>query len=474
MSDTEQLTPRHELDTDEDDGSRTPPRREGTAVPQQRPEGRPPPLFDEPQPQPQPDATHTVKVEKMASEDEAGGLDKPPAEAKKPSFFQKWRFEILVFFGTITLLGAVAVMFSQFIGQSFKYHNECLACLKQSGWVFDQQLGRCEIYNDISGTIDLNRYVVDADYCGAPECAKLEIMRGVRPVPYWVMVASSLIGIFTSAMVNLFKMFIVVPLRRRYSKSYTEDPLSAITDDVVRRFLLTTRILGAMDWYYYLGLYMIAHVHFFIIIHEVHSSAGPDMSTWDMYTKEYLLWVNSGTIQVLGYSWCQSSLWLVMKQQQRELPPLPENCVQPMENLVNSMIIPMSRHPFAAFVIHYLPFFVIPVFWTHVVPGLIVYSPLTAFLAVVYLVPGLLSMAFGRMGTLKGVLLLILMRVACNSATVSLFQTQVNFMTLLYQGHNWLDVPAMEYNSRSGKCYAAALTNKLQLYNIGFAGLILS
>jgi len=131
----------------------------------------------------------------------------------------------------------------------------------------------------------------------------MQPIKGLRPSPYWLLVASSGLATAFSAVVNVFKRSVWLPLKRKCYEF--DDPEAELSPDEKNSAMLLS-VFGAMDGYYYIFLWVLSMAHFVFLITEVALNPLQYTSTaWGRYQTVYSLWLNSGTAPLLLISIAQ-------------------------------------------------------------------------------------------------------------------------------------------------------------------------
>ena len=114
-----------------------------------------------------------------------------------------YRFEFIMLPLLLVLLAVPIYFMLNVANRSFEFHRECVACFReQHGVAFNPASQICMHSGDTHDT----SLVWSLDFCGAPQCQVMQTMPGVRPVPYWSMIASSVLATVLAILVNLLKV----------------------------------------------------------------------------------------------------------------------------------------------------------------------------------------------------------------------------------------------------------------------------
>jgi hypothetical protein len=406
------------------------------------------------------------------------------------------------------------------MSSDFTYHRECVSCFSASSQnAFNQTSGLCLFFNSSASTaIDLDTIVYSSEFCGAPECQSQVLLPGIRLVPYWVMFASSVSAIVLSILVNLLKDYVLSPLKKRCCGSCGDgnnDDQKENIDEVEAFFVkhddlyevyTTARSFGMTDPVYYTILYISAIAHFvYIVVTVCTSSLYQDFSGWRKYETIYALWLNSGTIEVMCFIYGQFAVTAFcgteMEQRGKGVASLPYYSGQfsnkmgaPWVNWANAFSDVLDKisecccrcclclTPVLAFhdcesalaAITAFPLFVLPIFFTHILPAWFIFIPVFLLILLVWL-----GLAFAAVrGWLRpfGLILpMFVLRVAGFMCVFIFFQTFTNYAIMFYSGeYSWDEVIKYEILHRSTNCYFNAFVNGLQGYNVALAGLVFS
>ncbi len=279
------------------------------------------------------------------NEEEAKENDEEPSACS--SFRQKlfqYKFEISIVVVSFTVLSAAAWYLKHIVYETFDKQPECAACFKNnpSGFVFNQTDGACFFYNatatlsyffdDGDDENQKETIVFNSDYCGAPHCQKETLMRGVTPIPYWMIGLSTTFSIVICILINMMKIFMLRPLKRvlyrwldRENFPDNTDELFMILNEAIRRnptseklkrlqsLYQALNIFGRIDEHYYLLLYLFNLAQFiFIIVHVCTSPIYADdffaKDNWKKFEAVYALFLNSGSLNVFLFMYTQAPL----------------------------------------------------------------------------------------------------------------------------------------------------------------------
>ena len=422
---------------------------------------------------------------------------RPPVDLS--SFSRKFGCEMLtgVFIVAIVigaLVGAGYVLSHWFMA-GYTTNQLCVECLKL-GFVYNESNTTCTTLSaaNFTGFSTCPECVADSKYCGAPECRATQPFPpdwnfDVVLTPYWVILVSEVISICLSAVVNAFKIFIVRPIKKKYWVEYADD-LDALEKEggdfaFKRRLYIFINVFGAMNAYWYMVLYVFTMVHYGYIIYVVcDNHAG--LTGWNKVLAMHLLWLNSGTVGVLGISPAQLVTWGTIQQylDRLDTQTLGEEgkkrgsvLYRAMISIAMPLITVLDDEKTATFfhlLIFSLPLLVPTLLM--VVPMLVVFLPMTLSAILVWVLILLFverdSKVVSSLASLA--LRVLLSRIVGQFLIMILFQTAANYAFLYYSGMGWMDTIRTEYHLRNTKCYVNSLLNFAQLANIGFAGLLLS
>ena len=143
-----------------------------------------------------------------------------------------------------------------------------------------------------------NDLIAEQAFCGVPECRALETLPGYRPMPYFLAILGSILGIFSTATVNLFKKLVLIPLKIKFCGFV--DPIRMLSKEA-RSLAFRFFVFGSTDSYWYMLLYLMTMGNLGIKIWQVFfdNVRYKDKSFFEKYEAVNLLWLNSGTVQIL-------------------------------------------------------------------------------------------------------------------------------------------------------------------------------
>lgn len=362
---------------------------------------------------------------------------------------------------------------SDLVAEEIDRHSPCPVCLGKPGHAWCGESGTNGVCQPTSGDLP-DTCVTDTAFCGAPECAKLQIVPGVRPTPYWVMVGSSALSIVLSVAVNAVKLYIWLPLKR----CCAEEKL-----DYKDRFVVVLKIFGAMDPMWYSMLVTATVVHFGYLAYEVTvSPLYAQSSHWQRYEALYLLWFNSGTLLTLLPFFSQLTTYFFFKKTAEDLH------YKVADNQVEAVLFPLvgvpgdeiitCKHYLFAFVYGVAVALLLPPFVTHIIPCLIAFLPITLAAILISVIGFCFSLALSVCLPLQRWWVVALLAVACRAtgtvATLVAFQTMANYAVLFYGGVRWDHAVSIDFTIRQTKCWANAFANNIEVYNVALVGLVLS
>jgi len=409
---------------------------------------------------------------------------------------------IIVTIGLAALAG-VGYMIPRWSKDSYTYHQPCIECLNL-GYVYNQSNNTCTTLSASNFTAfnTCPECVADSKYCGAPECRvkqpfPFDWSFGVVLTPYWVILVSSVISIYLSGVINALQIFIVRPFKKKYWLEFADDldELEKEGGDIAtkRTVYILLSVFGAMNFYWYLVLYVFAMVHYVYLIYEVCQNPAV-LGGWNKFLALHLLWFNSGTVDVLGIALAQmitgaACAWL--------LPGAGAADESVLASAAFSIIMPMASsyitkdlqeghytsrdNTYLKVAFAHLIFFPLPLLvptLLMVIPMLVVFFPMTLAMILIWtvIVRGLNR----RKETLKNLslpslaVIIFVSRIIGTFLISIMFQTAANYAVLFYSGLGWTDTIRTEFQLRDTKCYFNALLNSVQMANIGFTGLFLS
>lgn len=345
--------------------------------------------------------------------------------------------------------------------------------------------------------------ISDKAFCGVPECRALETLPLFRPLPYWVSLLGTFAGILSCATVNLFKKIVLIPLKVKLCGHV----------DVVRMMSKEARslafrffIFGSTDAYWYAFLWLLTITNLALKIYVVcfQSERYANASVFQKYEAVYLLWLNSGTIQVLCLFYVQILNGTVGATfiTNAKCPKSERSFLGDGErSILAKMVIPLGslnlfgeRNALMAHV-WLLPLPLLPIFLTHVLPGLIIFFPVPFVMLSIWFWSGKIFDKYysrRRFSKRMQVFLLMLFRVLSNFVAMVLFLTLCTYSTLMYSkissftdifsrsssmGENvplWVEIIVTEFTRRNSLCYANSVSNSIQAYNLGFASMLLN
>lgn len=407
----------------------------------------------------------------------------------------------MVLGGAVMLVSAIVLVAATLgpaialLRKDFPTLAQCTACLS-SGRVFNESAdgknGTCLANASLAffAPTELNcpSCVDDPQFCGAAECKYKQSFPGVRPTPYWMMFVSTLCGLLLSAAINALKMFVWVPIKKSCCGFIDEEWESLGDNDDYRGIYVVANVLGATDPYWFLLLYATSIAHFVYIAQHVTTS--PLYATgWQRYEAVYMTWLNSGTIEVVGIYLTQCTTMVAILKwanatdeaaRDRGAAPLPKA----LESTIWSIAAPLVNlsncsQEAAAQVTVAMSLPLLPYFFTHLIPGLIVFLPMLLLWCFGF---GLLAWFVKRgfdsprlfQRRVRMVASVVVVRVAGTFLVVVSLQTFTNYMVLLGQGKRWDRVVVEEFSNRQTLCYANALLNQVGVYSAGLTGLLLS
>jgi hypothetical protein len=245
-----------------------------------------------------------------------------------------------------------------------------------------------------------------------------------------------------------------------------------------------------MDPYWYLFLYALSTSHFFFLVSEVIKSP-LYVSGWERYQAIYLLWLNSGSIAIVGISFAQVLTWMSMKNSYNSFRQLDDRIINSIANpLVQLMDKSQNNTIGEIFVGIYLMVLLLPIFFTHMISTMFIFIPITIIFACLWF--GFMIWSgecrchyrynkcakcpfYNRLSSISNPLaIIVLCRIIGTFSAIVVFQTFANYAAMFYSGMSWSDVIKNEFMNRDTRCYANAFINGLQVYNVGLAGLLLS
>jgi hypothetical protein len=259
-------------------------------------------------------------------------------------------------------------------------------------------------------------------------------------------------------------------------------------------------MFAASNAYMWLLLLAYSVFHFGFIVHEVFRS--PLYSSgWQRFQAIYALWLNSGTMAVVAVTMTQF-LTIVASDfvdWDRIRPLCSTNNSQPSSDdqrsrkpaiigdmRLISVVVPLlgilgEDFDNLAVGLTFLPWaLLLPPLFTMWVPSLVVFAPISMLFMLLWGGTIVVCSILGKtlnIRTNKPLCTIITMtgRLIGSFLVIVIVQLWTNYAILFYSGnYSWPEVMSFEYRSRNVDCYVNALLNKLQLYNLGLAGVVLS
>jgi len=411
------------------------------------------------------------------------------------TFIRKYRLEAaVVFTGACAISGAVILMVRLKNGDTFSWQQECHKCISTDHFVWNTTSNVC-INSTSTCDYITSGCLSNAEFCGAPECEAMQPIKGLSPSPYWLLAASSGLATAFSAVVNVFKRRVWLPLKLKCYEF--DDPEAELSPDEKSSAMLLS-VFGAMDGYYYLVLWVLSIAHFVFLITEVTRNPSQYTSTaWGRYQTVYSLWVNSGTAPLLLIFVAQFPAFLCAKLHfDDDLMSDKSEFSKYLKDLCDRIAFPLAsiwapdglnkKNEAKSYFGHFLLALpLVPFFVTHILPAAVVFLPCTLAVVLAFVITMIVILAFGKFnafgkfrrpseGRVGFMLLMTLGRTIGSMLLMYLFQAFGTYAILLYDGHSWVDCIRNEFLFRSTACYVNAILNELQAYNVGLVGLILS
>ena len=350
----------------------------------------------------------------------------------------------------------------------------------------------CTLGEENTDLPSCTEYISDKQFCGMRECQFKELLPGLRPIPYWLIVYSSLLGFAISSVINVFLFSVWKPFQEHVLHVLDEEYIRL--DPMFHSSYFALKAFGLMNPYVYLFKFAFFIINFVLIC----KARFDDKSTnaWIDYQIIYASLVNSGSfelvlhplIKVMVHTPTERSIAI-------EKGLLDEDKYDPhKQNLTDADFAVLERigklsgfdafekyekctsYPICAIheklkVIPQLGILILlPFIGSHTAPMIFVYLPMmgvpTAIAAPFYY----LSRKVMHSPSLRNVLATLSGLVF----TTLWFQTASFYAILFYQGVGWSDVWGKDLEKRDTSCYFNAIGNSLTIYSMNFVSLFFS
>lgn len=337
----------------------------------------------------------------------------------------------------------------------------------------------------------------EISFCGASECLRKQTLPGVRPIPFWMQLCSAIYSIIISIGISMLKEFLWHPLFRKCQAKvapetqqqqhtdFINSPTTTVLDNATKMKLFILEAVGASNRFMFAILFLFAIFNFISINVDAFTSM-VFTSNWQRYQAVYALWLNSSTVQLLLIYFCNVFVHVSFKQ--FIVIPSTEELKTDQESIelaAQTLLFPLSdstrpANAFWANLVHLilLPLPLLPVLFTHIIPMMVVFFPITLLFVMMFpvLASGALFLV-NRVNVRKNVtglaVLLVYTRLAGMFLVCCFVQAMMTYGIFFYGGMRWDKVVATEFMNRDEVCYANALLNDMFLYKLSLAALIL-
>jgi len=227
----------------------------------------------------------------------------------------------LVLLGVITLI-ALHEAKSVYEANHLQEHN-CIACLIDKGKQWCSQSGERQCQNLAAGS-SASDCTMNPGFCGVQWCEELDVVPGLNLVPYALVCAFIVEGIFINLMLALFTSK-YSPLRQKMqSYASTQLGLLAIEENAEpgytrnlgkERAILLAQCFAGVNPYLHLFNLGLCLINFMMLCRKAFFSEDfQGLSGWWRYDAVIVSWMNGSTAQVLGASIPGAYLQLLVRK----------------------------------------------------------------------------------------------------------------------------------------------------------------
>ena len=125
-------------------------------------------------------------------------------------------FVVSVSVSVIVLAGCILGLALTATNTNFPFREICRQCIIGNHGAWNTSTNQCS--STVSSCTSSDQFCLqDASYCGAPECENLQILSGVRLIPYWALLLLSIISVAFATLYNIAHRFVLRPWWEEFS-----------------------------------------------------------------------------------------------------------------------------------------------------------------------------------------------------------------------------------------------------------------